>query len=169
MVVDPVEQEAGPRAGRRGMRLLGGVRPELPAPVQRNVGVWLALSLIVVVVGLDLVGGRKAQLLGLLVGPPILAASFVGPKRTLVVGLAALAAAIGYGKAVGVDLLAGAQAVARSRSGPRRCCRRWWHGCGWSGKGGCEELSAPMGRVRSWNLQGDRLIGQWGLSSDFGF
>jgi hypothetical protein len=36
-------------------------------------------------------------------------------------------------------------------------------------EGGCEELSAPMGRVRSWNLQGDRLIGQWGLSSDFSF
>jgi hypothetical protein len=49
--------------------------------------------------------------LGLLVGPPILAASFVGPKRTVAVGLVALAAAIGYGRAVGVDLLAGSQGV----------------------------------------------------------
>jgi hypothetical protein len=93
------------------MRLLGTACPELPAPVQRNLGVWLALGLIAVIVGLDLLGGRKAQLLGLLVGPPILAASFVGPNRTAAVGLAALAAAVGYGRAVGVDLLAGSQAV----------------------------------------------------------
>src|SRR4029453_9177942 len=69
---------------------------------------WLALGLIVVIVGLDMVGGRNAELLGLLVSPPILAASFVGPKRTAAV---ALAAAVGYGRAVGVDLLAGAQGV----------------------------------------------------------
>jgi phosphoserine phosphatase RsbU/P len=112
MVGSQVEQDAGRQAGRRRMRLLGAVgRPELPAPVQRNLGVWLALGLIVVIVGLDLLGGRHAELLGLLVGPPILAASFVGPKRTAAVGLAALAAAVGYGKAVGVDLLAGSQAV----------------------------------------------------------
>jgi phosphoserine phosphatase RsbU/P len=112
MVGSQVEQDAGRQAGRRRMRLLGAVgRPELPAQVQRNLGVWLALGLIVVIVGLDLLGGRHAELLGLLVGPPILAASFVGPKRTAAVGLAALAAAVGYGKAVGVDLLAGSQAV----------------------------------------------------------
>jgi hypothetical protein len=80
MVGSQVEQDAGRQAGRRRMRLLGAVgRPELPAPVQRNLGVWLALGLIVVIVGLDLLGGRHAELLGLLVGPPILAASFVGP------------------------------------------------------------------------------------------
>jgi phosphoserine phosphatase RsbU/P len=112
MVGSQVERDAGRRASGRGMRLLGTVRPELPAPVvQRSVGVWLALGLIVVIVGLDMLGGRQAQLLGLLVGPPILAASFVGPKRTAAVGLAALAAAVGYGKAVGVDLLAGSQGV----------------------------------------------------------
>jgi hypothetical protein len=48
---------------------------------------------------------------GLLVGPPILAASFVGPNRTVAVGVVALAAAVGYGRAVGVDLLAGSQGV----------------------------------------------------------
>jgi serine phosphatase RsbU (regulator of sigma subunit) len=79
--------------------------------VQRNLGVWLALALIAVIVGLDIVGGRKAELLGLLVGPPIVAASFVGPRRTVAVGLVALAAAVGYGRAVGVDLLAGSQGV----------------------------------------------------------
>jgi hypothetical protein len=75
------------------MRLLRTVgRPELVAPVvQRNIGVWLALTLIVVIVGLDLVGGRRAELLGLLVSPPIVAASFVGPKRTVAVGVVALA------------------------------------------------------------------------------
>ena len=72
---------------------------------------WLALTLIVVIVGLDMVGGGNAALLGLLVSPPILAASFVGPKRTVAVGVVALAAAIGYGGAVGVDLLAGSQGV----------------------------------------------------------
>jgi hypothetical protein len=63
------------------MRLRSSVgRPELVAPVtQRNIGVWLALTLIAVIVGLDMVGGRNAELLGLLVSPPILAASFVGP------------------------------------------------------------------------------------------
>ena len=111
MVGSHVVQDAGRQGSRRRMRLLSTMRPELPAPVQRNVGVWLALGLIVVIVGLDILGGRKAELLGLLVGPPILAASFVGPKRTAAVGLAALAAAVGYGKAVGVDLLAGSQAV----------------------------------------------------------
>jgi phosphoserine phosphatase RsbU/P len=79
--------------------------------VQRNLGVWLALALIVVIVGLDLVGGRRAELLGLLVSPPIVAASFVGPKRTVAVGVVALAAAVGYGRVVGVDLLAGSQGV----------------------------------------------------------
>jgi hypothetical protein len=73
--------------------------------------VWLGLTLIAVVVGLDLVGGGNAELLGLLVSPPILAASFVGPKRTVAVGVVALAAAIGYGRAVGGDLLAGSQGV----------------------------------------------------------
>jgi sigma-B regulation protein RsbU (phosphoserine phosphatase) len=47
----------------------------------------------------------------LLVGPPIVAASFVGPKRTVAVGVVALAAAVGYGRAVGADLLAGSQGV----------------------------------------------------------
>jgi phosphoserine phosphatase RsbU/P len=105
--------DPGRQASGRRVRLRSSVgRPELVAPVvQRNIGVWLALTLIAVIVGLDMVGGRKAELLGLLVSPPILAASFVGPKRTVVVGLVALAAAIGYGGAVGVDLLAGSQGV----------------------------------------------------------
>jgi phosphoserine phosphatase RsbU/P len=112
-MVGQVRQEAGGQANRGGMRLLSTVgRSELVGPVtQRNVGVWLALTLIVVIVGLDLVGGGNAELLGLLVSPPILAASFVGPKRTVAVGVVALAAAIGYGRAVGVDLLAGSQGV----------------------------------------------------------
>jgi serine phosphatase RsbU (regulator of sigma subunit) len=112
-MVDQVEQDAGRQAGGRGMRLLGAVRrPELVAPVvQRNIGVWVGLALIVVILGLDMVGGRRAELLGLLVGPPIVAASFVGPKRTVAVGVVALAAAVGYGRAVGVDLLAGSQGV----------------------------------------------------------
>jgi sigma-B regulation protein RsbU (phosphoserine phosphatase) len=112
-MVDQVKHDAGRRADKRRMRLLATVgRPEVVAPVtQRNIGVWLALGLIVVVVGLDLVGGGNAELLGLLVGPPILAASFVGPNRTAAVGLVALAAAVGYGRAVGVDLLAGSQGV----------------------------------------------------------
>jgi phosphoserine phosphatase RsbU/P len=95
------------------MRLLRTVgRPEVVGPVtQRNLGVWLALGLIVVIVGLDLVGGGNAELLGLLVSPPILAASFVGPNRTVAVGVVALVAAVGYGRAVGVDLLAGSQGV----------------------------------------------------------
>jgi hypothetical protein len=89
-----------------------GGRSEVVGPVtQRNLGVWLALGLIVVIVGLDLVGGGNAELLGLLVSPPILAASFVGPHRTVAVGLVALTAAVGYGRAVGVDLLAGSQGV----------------------------------------------------------
>ena len=112
-MVDQGKQDQGQQAARGGMRLLGTVgRPELVGPVtQRNLGVWLALGLIVVIVGLDLVGGGNAELLGLLVGPPILAASFVGPKRTVAVGVVALAAAVGYGRAVGVDLLAGSQGV----------------------------------------------------------
>jgi hypothetical protein len=87
------------------MRLLGTVgRAELVGPVtQRNLGVWLGLALVAVIVGLDMVGGGNAELLGLLVSPPILAASFVGPNRTGGVGVVALAAAIGYGRAVGVD------------------------------------------------------------------
>jgi sigma-B regulation protein RsbU (phosphoserine phosphatase) len=95
------------------MRLLSAVGgPQMVAPVvQRNIGVWLGLALIVVILGLDIVGGGNAELLGLLVSPPILAASFVGPKRTAVVGVVALAAAVGYGRAVGVDLLAGSQGV----------------------------------------------------------
>jgi sigma-B regulation protein RsbU (phosphoserine phosphatase) len=107
------EQDQGQQATRGRMRLLRTVdRPEVVGPVtQRNLGVWLALGLIVVIVGLDLVGGRNAELLGLLVSPPILAASFVGPKRTAAVGVVALAAAVGYGRAVGVDLLAGSQGV----------------------------------------------------------
>ena len=107
------KQDQGRQANKRRMRLLRTVgRPEVVGPVtQRNLGVWLGLGLIVVIVGLDLVGGGNAELLGLLVGPPILAASFVGPKRTVAVGLVALAAAIGYGRAVGVDLLAGSQGV----------------------------------------------------------
>jgi hypothetical protein len=112
-MVDQGRHDPGRQANKRRMRLLRTVgRPELIGPVtQRNIGVWLALGLIVVIVGLDLVGGGNAELLGLLVGPPILAASFVGPKRTVAVGLVALATAIGYGRAVGVDLLAGAQGV----------------------------------------------------------
>ena len=112
-MVDQGRHDPAREANKRGMRLLGTVgRPELVGPVvQRNLGVWLALGLIVVIVGLDLVGGRNAELLGLLVSPPILAASFVGPKRTVAVGVAALVAAVGYGRAVGVDLLAGSQGV----------------------------------------------------------
>jgi len=112
-MADQVKQDAGRQAGGRRMRLLSTVRrPELVAPVvQRNIGVWVGLALIVVIVGLDLVGGRRAELLGLLVGPPIVAASFVGPKRTVGVGVVALGAAVGYGRAVGVDLLAGSQGV----------------------------------------------------------
>ena len=55
------------------MRLLRTVgRPELIGPVtQRNLGVWLGLTLIAVIVGLDMVGGGNAELLGLLVSPPI--------------------------------------------------------------------------------------------------
>jgi sigma-B regulation protein RsbU (phosphoserine phosphatase) len=112
-VGDQVKHDPGRQANRRPMRLLstmGG--PQMVAPVvQRNIGVWLGLALIVVILGLDRVGGGNAELLGLLVSPPILAASFVGPKRTVVVGLLALAAGIGYGRAVGVDLLAGSQGV----------------------------------------------------------
>jgi phosphoserine phosphatase RsbU/P len=112
-MVDQGRHDPAREASKRRMRLLGTVgRPELVGPVtQRNLGVWLALGLIVVIVGLDLVGGGNAELLGLLVSPPILAASFVGPKRTVAVGLVALAAAVGYGRAVGVDLLAGSQGV----------------------------------------------------------
>ena len=112
-MADQGKQDAGRWAGRRIPRLLGVVgRAELVTPVvQRNVGVWVGLGLIVVIVGLDLVGGRRAELLGLLVGPPIVAASFVGPKRTVGVGVVALGAAVGYGRAVGVDLLAGSQGV----------------------------------------------------------
>jgi hypothetical protein len=112
-MADQVKHDPGRQAGRRGMRLLATVsRAEMVAPVvQRNIGVWVGLVLIVVIVGLDMVGGRRAELLGLLVGPPIVAASFVGPKRTVAVGVVALAAAVGYGRAVGVDLLAGSQGV----------------------------------------------------------
>jgi hypothetical protein len=112
-MADQVEQDRGRQASTRRMRLLRTVgRPELVGPVgQRNLGVWLGLTLIVVIVGLDLVGGGNAELLGLLVSPPIVAASFVGPKRTVAVGVVALAAAVGYGRAVGVDLLAGSQGV----------------------------------------------------------
>jgi hypothetical protein len=112
-MMDQGRHDPARQAARRRMRLLTTVgRPELIGPVtQRNLGVWLGLTLIVVIVGLDLVGGGNAELLGLLVGPPILAASFVGPNRTVGVGVVALAAAIGYGRAVGVDLLAGAQGV----------------------------------------------------------
>ena len=112
-MVDQGRHDPGRQANKRRMRLLRTVgRPELIGPVtQRNLGVWLALGLIVVIVGLDLVGGGNAELLGLLVSPPILAASFVGPKRTVAVGLVALAAAVGYGRAVRVDLLAGSQGV----------------------------------------------------------
>ena len=111
--MDQGKQDLGRQGDKRRMRLLTTVsRPEVVGPVtQRNLGVWLALTLIVVIVGLDLVGGRNAELLGLLVSPPILAASFVGPKRTAAVGLVALVAAVGYGRAVGVDLLAGSQGV----------------------------------------------------------
>jgi sigma-B regulation protein RsbU (phosphoserine phosphatase) len=113
IVGSQVRHDAGRAAGGRGMRLLSSVgRPELVAPVvQRNIGVWVGLGLIVVIVGLDMVGGGRAELLGLLVGPPIVAASFVGPKRTVGVGVVALGAAVGYGRAVGVDLLAGSQGV----------------------------------------------------------
>jgi len=112
-MADQGTQDLGRQDDKRRMRLLRTVsHPELVGPVtQRNIGVWLALTLIVVIVGLDLVGGGNAELLGLLVSPPILAASFVGPKRTAAVGVVALAAAVGYGRAVGVDLLAGSQGV----------------------------------------------------------
>ena len=112
-MVDQGRRDPGRQPGRGGMGLLRMVgRAELVGPVgQRNIGVWLGLTLVVVIVGLDLVGGGNAALLGLLVSPPILAASFVGPKRTVAVGVVALAAAVGYGGAVGVDLLAGSQGV----------------------------------------------------------
>jgi sigma-B regulation protein RsbU (phosphoserine phosphatase) len=112
-MVDQGRHDPARQANKRRMRLLGTVgRSELVGPVtQRNIGVWLGLTLIAVIVGLDLVGGGNAELLGLLVSPPILAASFVGPKRTVAVGVVALTAAIGYGRAVGVDLLAGSQGV----------------------------------------------------------
>src|SRR4029453_2212362 len=112
-VVDQSTNDAGRQANKRRMRLLRTVgRPELVAPAgQGNSGVWLGLGLIGGIVGLDMGGGRNAELLGLLVRPPIVAASFVGPKRTVAVGVVALAVAIGYGRAVGVDLLAGAQGV----------------------------------------------------------
>jgi phosphoserine phosphatase RsbU/P len=108
---DPARQANN--ATTRAVRLLSTMRrPELVAPVvQRNIGVWLGLALIVVVLGLDMLGGGRAELLGLLVGPPIVAASFVGPTRTAMVGVVALGAAIGYGSAVRVDLLAGSQGV----------------------------------------------------------
>ena len=151
-MVDEGRHDPGRQAARRRMRLLTTVGgPEGVAPVvQRNIGVWLALGLIVVIVGLDLVGGGNAELLGLLVSPPILAASFVGPKRTVAVGVVALAIAVGYGRAVGVDLLAGAQGCRWSRSGSRRRCRGWWRRSGWSGRGGCGRspgsLRSPGGR-----------------------
>jgi len=87
--MDQGRHDPGRQANKRRMRLLTTVgRPEVVGPVtQRNLGVWLALGLIVVIVGLDLVGGSNAELLGLLVSPPILAASFVGPKRTVAVGV----------------------------------------------------------------------------------
>src|SRR5512132_3187858 len=112
-MMDQGRHDPARQANKRRMRLLGTVgRPELVGPVtQRNLGVWLALGLIVVILGLDIVGGGNAELLGLLVGPPIVAASFVGPRRTVVVGLVALGASIGYGRAVGVELLAGSQGV----------------------------------------------------------
>ena len=112
-MADQGKQDLGREDDKRRMRLLRTVSgPEVVGPVtQRNIGVWLGLGLIVVIVGLDLVGGGNAELLGLLVSPPILAASFVGPERTVAVGVVALAAAIGYGRAVGVDLLAGSQGV----------------------------------------------------------
>jgi hypothetical protein len=74
-MADQRTQDLGRQANKRRMRLLGTVRgPELVGPVtQRNLGVWLGLTLIAVIVGLDLVGGGNAELLGLLVGPPILA------------------------------------------------------------------------------------------------
>ena len=111
--MDEGRRDPGRQGDKRRMRLLTTVSgPGVVGPVaQRNIGVWLALGLIVVIVGLDLVGGGNAELLGLLVSPPILAASFVGPKRTVAVGVVALATAVGYGRAVGVDLLAGAQGV----------------------------------------------------------
>jgi hypothetical protein len=116
-MVDEGRHDPARQANKRRMRLLrtvGGAEGVGPV-TQRNLGVWLALGLIVVIVGLDLVGGGNAELLGLLVSPPILAASFVGPKRTAAVGLVALAVAIGYGRAVGVDLLAGSQGGAGGR------------------------------------------------------
>ena len=114
--MDVGRHDPGRQANKRRMRLLRTVgRPELIGPVtQRNLGV-AGLTLIAVIAGLDIVGGGNAELLGLLVSPPIVAASFVGPKRTVAVGLVALAAAVGYGRAVGVDLLAGSQGVTGGR------------------------------------------------------
>jgi hypothetical protein len=65
-MVDQGRHDPAREANKRGMRLLGTVgRSELVGPVgQRNLGVWLALTLIVVIVGLDLVGGGNAELLG---------------------------------------------------------------------------------------------------------
>jgi hypothetical protein len=52
--------DQGQQGDKRRVRLLRTVgRPEVDGPVtQRNLGVWLALGLIVVIVGLDLVGWR---------------------------------------------------------------------------------------------------------------
>jgi hypothetical protein len=122
VVSNQVKHDPGRPADTRPMRLLSTVNGQqvLAPVVQRNIGVWLGLALIVVILGLDLVGGGNAELLGLLVSPPILAASFVGPKRTAAVGVVALAAAIGYGRAVGVDLLAGSQGVPPAVAAARR-------------------------------------------------
>jgi hypothetical protein len=82
-MVDQGRHDPGQQSDKRRMRLLGTVgRPEVVGPVtQRNLGVWLGLGLIVVIVGLDLVGGGNAELLGLLVSPPILARRVQKPGR----------------------------------------------------------------------------------------
>jgi voltage-gated potassium channel Kch len=63
-MMDQVKHDPGRQANKRRMRLLTTVgRSELVAPVgQRTLGVWLALMLIVVIVGLDKDGGGNAEL-----------------------------------------------------------------------------------------------------------
>ena len=137
-MVDEGRHDPARQANKRRMRLLttvGGAEGVGPV-TQRNLGVWLALTLIAVIVGLDLVGGGNAELLGLLVGPPSLAASFVGPRRTVAVGLVALVVAVGYGRAVGVDLLPGGGTGGRDRGRDRAV------GAGGAGPGGAGTAAA---------------------------
>jgi hypothetical protein len=137
--VDQSTNDAGRQANKRRMRLLRTVgRPELVAPVvQRNIGVWLALGLIVVIVGLDMVGGRNAGCWG------CWSARRLWPPRSWVPNARSR---LGWSRWPSRSATAGRsgwtcwpapRGCPRSRSGSRPCCRGWWRECGWSGKGGC--------------------------------